>query len=91
MKIFVVSDARGNVTSAGIPNPAFADSVGMEAPPGGRVHVLDVDSRVMSREDLLNPPSEAGRRKVHETLRAMIARTLPPRRRRRNGPRRAKR
>lgn len=81
MKIAVVCDARGKVESVAIPNPALADSVGLEAPPGGRVHILDVSGRAMGFEDLLDPKNEAARRKVYEKLRAMIVRARAPRRR----------
>jgi hypothetical protein len=70
-----------------IPNPALAGSLGLEAPAGGRVHILDVDSRAMTREDLLDPKSEEARKKVYDKLRAMIARPSGrPSRRRRSAP-----
>ena len=74
MKIFVVADARGNVESVAVPNPAFADNLSMEEPVGRRVHVLDVDGRTITQQQLLDPGSAATRRKVYEKLRLMIAR-----------------
>ena len=75
MKIFVICDATGNIRSFAIPNPALAANASLEAPDGGRVHVLDVDSRVMTPKDLLNPKSEQARKKVYDKLRRMIARS----------------
>jgi hypothetical protein len=37
--------------------------------------VLNVDSRVMTPKDLLNPKSEQARTKVYDKLRRMIARS----------------
>lgn len=91
MRIFVVCDARGNVQSVAIPAPMFAANLGMEAPEGGRVHVLDVASRAMTREDLLDPKSEGARRKVYDRLRAMIVRTPTSRAGRRRSRRRRRR
>jgi hypothetical protein len=79
MKIFVLCDEGGNVQSVAIPNPALAGNLSLEAPAGGRVHILDIDSRAMTREDLLDPKSEEERRKVYDTLRAMIAGPAAPR------------
>ncbi len=69
MKIFVLCDGQGEITSLFVPNPAFAASLGMEPPPGGRVHVLDVPMR---REEILAPPTKEARQKVRDRLRAMI-------------------
>ena len=71
MKVFVVCDEHGEIRTVFVPNPAFADHLGMEAPPGGRVHVLDV---AMSREEVLEPRSREARQQVHDKLRAIIAR-----------------
>jgi hypothetical protein len=79
MKIFVLCDERGDVESFVIPNPQLAARVGLEAPTGGRVHVLDVDSRVLTREDLLNPKDTDARKKVYDKLRGMIASAGDPR------------
>lgn len=75
MKVFVLFDARGDVESVAVPNPTFSDSLTLAAPPGGSVHLLEVDSRVITREQLLDPASAAARRKVYDKLREMIART----------------
>lgn len=73
MKVFVLCDARGNVESVAIPEPAAAAHVGVAAPVGGRVHALDVDSR--TRGDLLEPRSEETRAKAYAALRTRIVRT----------------
>lgn len=75
MKVFVITDARGNVESVAIPAEAVAGQVVMEAPAGRQLHTLDVDPRRMTRDDLLQPRSTQARTKVYAALRARIART----------------
>jgi hypothetical protein len=79
MKVFVVANVHGDIMSVMVPDAAFADRLGLEAPPGGRVHLLDVE---MPREQLLDPPTRAAREKTYKTLGALIGKRRPRTKRR---------
>lgn len=72
MKIFVLCDARGNIESVAIPNPKLAARLNVEGDGVERVHILDVDSRVVTRKALLEPESSEALEKVYERLRSLI-------------------
>ena len=88
MRIFVVCDAGGNIRSVAVPNAELASGLSLEAEEGGRVHVLDVSERELSRKALLDPATSEAQEAVYARLRALIERpasrpTSPPRRKRR--------
>ncbi len=69
IKVFVLCDGQGEITSLFVPNPAVAANLGMDPPPSGRVHVVDVPMR---REEVLEPATKEARQKVRASLREMI-------------------
>ncbi len=55
-----------------IPNPTLAARLNAEGDAKGRVHILDLDSRMLSRKALLEPETSAALAKAYERLGSMI-------------------
>jgi hypothetical protein len=72
MRIFVMSDARGQIQSVAIPNSQLASAVNVEGDAGVHVHALDVDSRVVTRKALLEPKSGEALAQIYGRLGSMI-------------------
>ena len=72
MKIFVLCDDHENIESVVFPNPALADKINMEVEKGGRVHKIDVDSRVITPEALRNATSVQARKRIYDKLSKLI-------------------
>lgn len=70
MKIIVLSDGGGNIESVAVPDRKLA--VDLELVAKGRVHALDVNSRVLNREALLEPENREAQKKAYKRLRSLI-------------------
>jgi hypothetical protein len=45
LRVLIAKDPAGNVTAIGVPNPKFANKIGLHAPTGGTVETIDVAAR----------------------------------------------
>lgn len=72
MKVFVFCDEHGNIQSVTVPNPEIADRINVQMDEGGVVHKLDVDSRMIDPESLMNLTNSEERQAIYDKLRKML-------------------
>lgn len=68
MKLFIVHDDNGNITSIAFPAPELADELGLEAEDGLLVTEVDSGDIEISDDLLLNFDSEDSREAVLQTF-----------------------
>jgi len=55
LRVFVAKDAAGNVTAIGVPNPKFANKIGLHPSDGGTVETIDVPAKSKRESAPLEP------------------------------------
>ena len=45
LRVLVAKNSAGNITAIGVPNPKFANKIGLHPPDGGTVQTIDVPAK----------------------------------------------
>ncbi|HEY8209595.1 MAG TPA: hypothetical protein VIG99_19040 [Myxococcaceae bacterium] len=72
MKVLVLRDAAGKITSVAVPGTEFAGRLQMEVVGGPKAHEVEVDENAISPDELLGKKGHEARTKAIQKLHKLL-------------------